>query len=240
MADAAMRHPRRASGPTVEPPAKRKQAALAWMRSGVGTAVSDEPVDFASLLPPLDSRLEAVLRRDGVNHLFPVQTAVWEALAGGAASAHDVCVCAPTGSGKTLAYALPVVAALSNRVVCRLRALIVLPTHDLAQQVGGVFAPLCAATGLSLAICSGKGALRPEQALLMDARDCESKVDVLVATPGRHASLQLHHIRPPCSCLAVARLVAHLQSTPGFTLSHLRLLVVDEADRLLRQAYQAW
>ena len=34
------------------------------------------------------------------------------------------------------------------------------------------------------------------------------------------------------------RLVAHLHSTPGFTLSHLRILVVDEVDRLLRQSYQ--
>ena len=35
------------------------------------------------------------------------------------------------------------------------------------------------------------------------------------------------------------RLVAHMRSTPGFTLQHLQFLVVDEADRLLRQAYQA-
>lgn len=44
--------------------------------------------------------------------------------------------------------------------------------------------------------------------------------DILVATPGR--------------------LIAHLEGTPGFTLRHLRFLVVDETDRLLRQAYQGW
>jgi len=45
-------------------------------------------------------------------------------------------------------------------------------------------------------------------------------VDILVATPGR--------------------LVDHLESTPGFSLEHLRFLVLDEADRLLSQHYQDW
>lgn len=36
------------------------------------------------------------------------------------------------------------------------------------------------------------------------------------------------------------RLIAHLESTPGFSLRHLRFLIVDETDRLLRQAYQGW
>jgi len=47
-----------------------------------------------------------------------------------------------------------------------------------------------------------------------------SSVDVLVATPGR--------------------LVDHLDKTPGFTLQHLRYLVVDECDRLLSQRYHNW
>ena len=44
---------------------------------------------------------------------------------------HDVCVSAPTGSGKTLAFVLPIVQALRNRVVPRVRALVVLPVQDL-------------------------------------------------------------------------------------------------------------
>lgn len=47
-----------------------------------------------------------------------------------------------------------------------------------------------------------------------------SAVDVLVCTPGR--------------------LVDHLDNTPGFTLQHLRFLVIDEADRLLSQSYHNW
>ena len=48
----------------------------------------------------------------------------------------------------------------------------------------------------------------------------ESLVDILVSTPGR--------------------LVDVLQQTRGFTLRHLRFLVIDEADRLLMQSYQGW
>jgi hypothetical protein len=47
-----------------------------------------------------------------------------------------------------------------------------------------------------------------------------SKVDILIATPGR--------------------LMDHLTSTPNFTLQHLRFLVIDEADRLLGQSFQNW
>lgn len=48
----------------------------------------------------------------------------------------DVCVAAPTGSGKTLAFVLPIVASLQGRMVPRVRAIAVLPTQDLALQVG--------------------------------------------------------------------------------------------------------
>lgn len=47
-----------------------------------------------------------------------------------------------------------------------------------------------------------------------------SSVDILICTPGR--------------------LIDHLNGTPGFTLQHLRFLVIDEADRLLAQSFQDW
>jgi len=47
-----------------------------------------------------------------------------------------------------------------------------------------------------------------------------SKVDILIATPGR--------------------LMDHLSTTPNFTLQHLRFLIIDEADRLLNQSFQNW
>lgn len=105
-------------------------AALAWMRDAHGLD-GENDVEFDAVGISLDARLIAALKAGGVDRLFPVQAAVWRMLHG---SAHDLCVHAPTGSGKTLAYAMPVVAALSGRVIRRLRALVVLPTHDLVQQ----------------------------------------------------------------------------------------------------------
>jgi hypothetical protein len=102
----------------------------------------------------------------GVSTLFPVQAAVWRCTAGGASPAHDVCICAPTGSGKTLAYALPVLQVLAGRAVPCLRALVVLPTRDLAAQVFAVLARLCPALGLTAALAAGKAGLAAEAQVL--------------------------------------------------------------------------
>lgn len=80
-------------------------------------------------------RLNEALQKMNISILFPVQLAVWQETIGPGAFERDLCVNSPTGSGKTLAYALPIVQALSNRAVKCLRALIVLPTRDLALQV---------------------------------------------------------------------------------------------------------
>jgi ATP-dependent RNA helicase DDX51/DBP6 len=48
----------------------------------------------------------------------------------------------------------------------------------------------------------------------------QTKVDILVATPGR--------------------LMDHINMTNGFSLEHLQYLVIDETDRMLREAYQSW
>ena len=82
------------------------------------------------------------LAKQGIRTLFPIQAAIIPVLVGGySAGMHpgDVCVCAPTGSGKTLAYVLPILQCLQSRVVRRLRAVVVLPTRELAQQVKSVF-----------------------------------------------------------------------------------------------------
>ena len=99
---------------------------------------------------------------------------------------------------------------------------------------------------MDVAAVSGKGPLNSEATALVHAQGhaAGSRVDVLVATPGRCVGLQ--HPLPAARVLIISdlvdasrRLVAHMRSTPGFTLQHLQFLVVDEADRLLRQAYQA-
>lgn len=69
-----------------------------------------------------------------ISSLFPVQVAVWLETIGPGSFERDLCINSPTGSGKTLAYALPIVQQLSTRKITCLRALVVLPTRDLALQ----------------------------------------------------------------------------------------------------------
>lgn len=132
----------------------------------------------------------------------------------------DLCVSAPTGSGKTLAYSIPIVTLLKERIVIRLRALVVLPTRDLVSQVKETLEQLCKGTGLRVGTTTGAQSFAQEQSLLIDEASKDGKLDILITTPGR--------------------LIDHLDETPGFTLQHLRFLVIDEADRLLGQSFQDW
>ncbi|GAB4815233.1 hypothetical protein N2152v2_002279 [Parachlorella kessleri] len=195
-----------------QPPGK-PAPVLPWMR--VPIAIEASEGILLEEVHGLDPRLKAGLEGTGVEVLFPVQTVVWQETAGGSSTQHDICISAPTGSGKTLSYALPVLQALSRSVAPGLRALIVLPTRDLALQVYQVLMPLCPALGLTACVACGKASLAAEAELLSAAA-----VDILLATPGR--------------------LISHLEGTPGLDLSCLSFLVIDETDRLLRQAYQDW
>ncbi|XP_074269593.1 DEAD-box ATP-dependent RNA helicase 1 [Silene latifolia] len=212
---------------------QKSEPVLAWMRKPVNINLVDEsPI---ALLPFLDPRLQEALKKMGFSSLFPVQVAVWQETIGPGAFERDLCVDAPTGSGKTLAYALPIVQMLASRSVKCLRALVVLPTRDLAVQVKEVFSALAPAVGLSVGLAVGQSSVSDEISTLIkrpkfEAGFCydpddhairlESAVDILIATPGR--------------------LMDHINTTKGFTLEHLRYLVVDETDRLLREAYQSW
>ena len=196
---------------------------------GAGSTV---PLDTVGCLSPA---IKAALQATGVTSLFPVQAAVVPSIMAGFTMVQhpgDTCVSAPTGSGKTLTYAIPIVDCLRRRVVRQLRALIVLPTRELVQQVQSVMRALVRALPneagvqpLAVGVLTGhRGNFAQEQAALVRASPFagayESLVDIVIATPGR--------------------LVDHLQGTPGLTLEHLRFLVIDEADRLMTQTYQDW
>ncbi|KAF9295259.1 ATP-dependent RNA helicase dbp6 [Linnemannia elongata] len=181
-------------------------------------------------------RLIKQCRKAGIEECFAVQTAVIPVLMrarhlGDIRKAPgDLCVSAPTGSGKTLAYVLPIIEILSQRVVTRLRALVVLPTRDLCIQVKETFETFVKGTDLKIATSTGQNSFAHEQAILVGESHSNpnsprvlgghSRVDVLITTPGR--------------------LIDHIKSTPNFTLQHLRFLVIDEADRLLNQSFQDW
>ncbi|XP_076819227.1 ATP-dependent RNA helicase DDX51-like isoform X2 [Clavelina lepadiformis] len=193
----------------------------------VSCDLSDESEPFKGI----DEVLVKNLHKMGIKRFFPVQRCLIPAILrdtkfGVGISTfrpNDICVSAPTGSGKTIAFALPIVQSLFRRVVPQTRALIVLPTRELAAQIHEVFMSLCENTCLRCVILTGtKGSLAQEQSLLLNYGKTKtpSPADIVVATPGR--------------------LVDHLNSTEEFSLEYLRFVVVDEADRMMDQIKQEW
>lgn len=126
----------------------------------------------------------------------------------------DLLVNASTGSGKTLAYLLPIVEALHSRVVPRLRAIVLVPTRPLINQVSQTLRDLSKGTVLTVVSLTSDLSIREEGEKVQN-----SVPDIIVSTPGR--------------------LVDHLQNG-SISLQYLRFLVVDEADRLLNQSFQNW
>ncbi|XP_005755800.1 ATP-dependent RNA helicase DDX51, partial [Pundamilia nyererei] len=134
----------------------------------------------------------------------------------------DICVSAPTGSGKTLSFVIPIIQVLMDRVVCEVRALAVLPTKELAQQVHRVFASYAEGTTVKVVMLAGQKSFAAEQASLSEHRwnMRRSLADIVVATPGR--------------------LIDHMTKNSGLCLEHLRFLVIDEADRMIDSMHQSW
>lgn len=126
----------------------------------------------------------------------------------------DILVNASTGSGKTLGYSIPIIQTLSNRKVNKLRALIVVPTKLLINQVYDTLVKLSKGTSLVISISKLDISVKEEHAKFLN-----QEPDILITTPGR--------------------LVDHLQSN-SITLKNLKFLVLDEADRLLNQSFQNW
>ncbi|WP_292043709.1 DEAD/DEAH box helicase [Massilia sp. UBA6681] len=125
-------------------------------------------------------------------------------------SGKDVMAAAQTGTGKTAGFALPVLQRLfkrdkpvgSNAV----RALVLVPTRELAEQVHESFRSYGAGLNLRTMVAYGGVSINPQ---MMNLR---KGVDVLVATPGRLLDL-------------------HRQNAVKFT--EVITLVLDEADRML-------
>eukprot|EP00761_Pharyngomonas_kirbyi_P003451 gb/GECH01003455.1/.p1 GENE.gb/GECH01003455.1/~~gb/GECH01003455.1/.p1 ORF type:complete len:933 (+),score=238.12 gb/GECH01003455.1/:1-2799(+) len=167
----------------------------------------------------LSSPIALGLKYMGASHLFPIQRAIIPPVQvlHKAALAGDICVSAPTGSGKTLAYVIPVVEALQHRTAGHIGALILVPSRQLAQQVGNVVHDFTRFTSLKYMVL---GMDSYHQEIRQMKRNGRIAVDIVVATPGR--------------------LLQHMGHTAGFSLDRLRYLVVDEVDRLLAGQYHDW
>ena len=132
---------------------------------------------FARLGVP--AALVSVLNDAGITDPTPIQTATLpDSLAG-----RDVLGRGRTGSGKTYAFCLPLVARLAEsrapRRPGRPRALILVPTRELARQVEATLAPLATAMGLRTLLVFGGVGQNPQ------VQGLNKGVDVLVACPGR-------------------------------------------------------
>ena len=167
--------------PFVDPESERL-AADSWT-SSARTPVSTGPVTvaedngFAALALP--ERLVERLARDGITTPFPIQDAtIPDALAG-----RDVLGRGQTGSGKTLAFGLPMLARLladsSGRVPRRPRALVLVPTRELAMQVSDALEPLVHVLGMRHKLVAGGLSYTTQINAL------ERGIDLLIATPGR-------------------------------------------------------
>jgi superfamily II DNA/RNA helicase len=167
------------------------------------TAESSAALSFAGLGVP--GALVEALAAAGITEPFPIQAAsLRDSLAG-----RDVLGRGRTGSGKTLAFVLPVLARLAakpaRRQPGRPRALILVPTRELATQVHDTLAPLARRLGLrSTTVFGGVGA-GPQIAAL------RAGLDVLVACPGRLAD--------------------HIESGRA-SLDAVEITVLDEADHM--------
>ncbi|CAN5897383.1 DEAD/DEAH box helicase [soil metagenome] len=123
--------------------------------------------------------LLAELDTQAITEPFPIQTATLpDTLTG-----RDVLGRGRTGSGKTLAFSLPLVARLTGsgtpRTPRRPRALVLVPTRELANQVHATLAPLATAVGLRSTTVFGGVGQQPQ------VNKLRSGVDVLIACPGR-------------------------------------------------------
>lgn len=176
----------------------------------------------------LDKSIRKKLKANGIEYLFPVQAQVIPYILESNAHAsvvfpRDVCVSAPTGSGKTLAFALPVIQLLQRYTIRQVRALVILPTQDLALQVYRCFRDYVDESRLVVALAVGKSNIEQEQRMLVshtEAYGYQSRADILICTAGR--------------------LVDHIKYTRGFNLKHLDFLIIDEADRVLDSVQTDW
>ncbi len=121
----------------------------------------------------------------------------------------DVMGMAQTGTGKTAAFALPILNRLIGKNSGRIRALIVAPTRELAEQIHQAFETLGRKTGLKSTSVYGGVGINPQIQKL-------KRADIVVACPGR----LLDHI-----------------NRRTVDLSHLEVLVIDEADQMFDMGF---
>jgi len=160
-------------------------------------------MSFSSL--GLIDQIAGTLATLGYNEPTPVQTEAIPAVLAG----RDVMAAAQTGTGKTAGFALPLLQRLAMKGQAApnsARALVLVPTRELAEQVHESVKAYGAGLPLRTMVAYGGVSINPQ---MMNLR---KGVDLLVATPGRLLDLQRQN---------------------ALKLNGVTMLVLDEADRML-------
>lgn len=166
---------------------------------------TDAPTSFTSLA------LSAPIVRALEERSYAAPTAIQSAVIPSVLNGRDVWACAHTGSGKTAAFVLPLLQRYSQagrETPRRVRALILVPTRELAAQVGAAVEGYARylPDAVKVAVVFGGVSINPQMMALRGG------ADIVVATPGRLLDLLEHN---------------------ALSLRSVATLVLDEADRLL-------
>ena len=126
----------------------------------------------------------------------------------------DVLAIAQTGTGKTLAFAIPVIDKIHSFKTSKrsmgIKCLVMVPTRELAMQIGDVFIQLCRHTKVKSYVVYG-GVEQDAQ-----IKKLQAGIDILIATPGR---------------------MFDLISQGHIKIKGIHTLVLDEADRMLDKGF---
>jgi superfamily II DNA/RNA helicase len=180
---------------------QHRESAHLTNESITTTKASTSPMSttFAGLGLPAD--LADTLAHEGITHPFPIQSlTIPDALAG-----RDLCGKAKTGSGKTLAFGLPLLCRIGTARPGHPRALVLVPTRELATQVTAALRGVGQVRGRKVRAVYGGVSMDAQVSAL------EKGVDVVVGTPGR---------------------LIDLLERGELSVGEVEVLVIDEADRM--------
>jgi superfamily II DNA/RNA helicase len=188
------------SGPVTSDP-DESQAPAGLPPVSDELAVSQPTFEGLGIAEPICAALAA----EGITTAFPIQSLTLPV----ALEGHDLIGQARTGTGKTLAFGVPILQRLDRMpgagIPATPRALVVVPTRELAIQVADDLKVAGSRMGAKVVVLYGGRAYEPQIEAL-------ASVDIVVGTPGRLLDLVRQH---------------HLK------LSHVHALVLDEADKML-------